>query len=448
MIQKVYCLILIFITSYSLKADEGMWLPQLLSEMNHDDMQAAGLKLTAEDLYSINKSSLKDAIVSLNGGSCTGEMISSEGLMLTNHHCAYGSIQSHSTLEDNYLDEGFWAMDRSQELPNEGYTVSFLVSIIDVTERVLTELGDDVIESDRNSQLRNIFNSIAQESTEGTDHTARVKSFFGGNQFYLMTYISYKDVRLVGAPPSSIGKYGGDTDNWMWPRHTGDFTLFRVYCAPDGTPAEYSPDNIPFKPKHHLPIQLEGVDNGDYTMIFGYPGSTDRYLTSYGVKQAIEVSNPTTVEIRDKKLEIMKKGMDLDNKVKIQYASKYARTSNYWKYFIGQTKGLKRMQVYEKKVDIENHFREWITSGDEERFNKYSNALDLIEEAYDKNKEIQVARTYLNEAIFQGAEIMYFSFLMNREIGEIKNFKLYLYHLMIFIKTTTLSLMKNYLLLC
>lgn len=410
---------LIFITSYSLKADEGMWLPQLLSEMNHDDMQAAGLKLTAEDLYSINKSSLKDAIVSLNGGSCTGEMISSEGLMLTNHHCAYGSIQSHSTIENNYLDEGFWAMDRSQELPNEGYTVSFLVSIEDVTDRVLTDLGEDMIESDRNSQLRKIFNTITQEATEGTDHTARVKSFFGGNQFYLMTYISYKDIRLVGAPPSSIGKYGGDTDNWMWPRHTGDFTLFRVYCAPDGSPAEYSPDNIPFKPKHHLPIQLEGVDNGDYTMIFGYPGSTDRYLTSYGVKQAIEVSNPTTVEIRDKKLEIMKKGMDLDNKVKIQYASKYARTSNYWKYFIGQTKGLKRMQVYEKKVDIENDFRAWVNSGDEERFNKYSNALDLIEEAYEKNKEIQVARTYLNEAIFQGAEIMYFSFLMNREIGTL-----------------------------
>tara|TARA_B110000879_G_scaffold31341_1_gene42897 strand:+ start:3875 stop:6274 length:2400 start_codon:yes stop_codon:yes gene_type:complete len=418
MIKKLFSIVLLSVLSFSsVKADEGMWLPQLLQSMNESDMKASGLQLTPQDLYDVNNSSLKDAIVSL-GGFCTAEMISSEGLMLTNHHCGFGQIQEHSTVANDYLKDGFWAMSRDEELPNEGLFASFLVSIESVTDRVLEELGD-VSESERNAKLRSIFNSIAAESTEGTEYNARVKPFFGGNEFYLMTYITYNDVRLVGAPPSSIGKFGGDTDNWMWPRHTGDFALFRIYCAPDGSSAEYSEDNVPFKPKHHLPIQLDGVDNGDYTMIFGFPGSTDRFLTSYGIQEAIDKSNPTTVQIREEKLAIMKTGMDANKKTKIQYAAKYAQTSNYWKYFIGQTRGLKRMKVYDKKVEIENNFTDWVNSGDEARYEKYGNALNLIEQAYEQNSKICIARTYLNEAVFQGAEIMYFSFLMNRKLANI-----------------------------
>jgi hypothetical protein len=395
-----------------------MWLPQLLQSMNESDMKDCGLQLTAQDLYDVNNSSLKDAIVALNGGMCTGEMISSQGLMLTNHHCAFDVIQTHSTVDNDYLTDGFWAMTRDAELPNEEFSVSFLVSIESVTDRVLEDLGV-VTESERNTKLREIFNEISSEKIDGTDYNARVKSFFGGNEFYLMTYITYNDVRLVGAPPSSIGKFGGDTDNWMWPRHTGDFSLLRVYCAPDGSPAEYSEENIPYTPKHHLPIQLDGVDNGDYTMIFGFPGSTDRFLTSFGIQEALEQTNPTIVQIRSEKLAIMKSGMDANKKTKIQYASKYAGTSNYWKYYIGQSRGLKRMKVYDKKVEIENKFTDWVNSGDEQRYEKFGNTLNLIEEAYDQNRELNISRTYLNEAIFQGAEIMYFSFIMNRKLANI-----------------------------
>ena len=422
MTKRIFSIVLISaFTSLSLKADEGMWLPQLLQTMNEADMQAAGLQITAKDLYDVNNSSLKDAIVSL-GGFCTGEMISSEGLLLTNHHCGFSQIQQHSSQENNYLEDGFWAMNKDEELPNEGLTASFLVSIESVTERVLSEMGD-VEESQRHSMLGKIFNTIIDEKIEGTDYNARVKSFFGGNEFYLMTYIIYQDVRLVGAPPSSIGKFGGDTDNWMWPRHTGDFALFRIYCGPDGLPALYSEDNIPYQPRHHLPIQLDGVENGDYTMVFGFPGSTDRYLTSYGIQEALEETNPTIVSIRDKKLEIMKKGMDSSPVTKLKYASKYASVSNYWKYYIGQSKGLKRMKVLDKKIEIEKDFHNWIIAGDDNRKERYGDVLNLIDGAYKDNEKVNIARQYLNEAIFQGAEIMYFSFLMHRQISSLSEDK-------------------------
>tara|TARA_B100000902_G_scaffold365033_1_gene385622 strand:+ start:86788 stop:88980 length:2193 start_codon:yes stop_codon:yes gene_type:complete len=439
-------IILLFITSIcSINlsiADEGMWLPQLLSSINEKDMQEKGLNLSAQDLYDVNNSSLKDAIVSL-GGFCTGEIISSEGLLLTNHHCAYDLIQSHSTIDNDYLENGFWAMDRDQELPNEGLFVSFLVSIEDVTEKVLTDLGE-VDQSVRNFKLQSIFKNIVNEKIEGTNYNARVKSFFGGNEFYLMTYITYNDVRLVGAPPSSIGKYGGDTDNWMWPRHTGDFALLRVYSAPDGSPSEYSEDNIPYKPKHHLPVQLDGVNNGDYTMIFGFPGRTDRYLTSFGILEALEQTNPTIVDIRNEKLSIIKAGMDIDDKTRIQYSSKYASISNYWKYFIGQSKGLKRMKVYEKKKEIENQFEKWINDGDTIRKTKYEKVLKMIEEAYEENENINIARIYLNEAIFQGSEVMYFSFLINRKFSNMPNDKLEKEIFLNEIKTEALDFYKNY----
>ena len=382
------------------KADEGMWLPQLLKVMNQEDMQAAGLQLNSEDLYDVNNSSFKDAIVSLNGGSCTGEMISDKGLLLTNHHCAYGAIQTHSSVENDYLTDGFWAMNYDDELPIDGYVVSFLVNIIEVT---------DSINAGKSAR------DIEAEAVEGTDYNARVKSFFGGNKFYLLTYITYRDVRLVGAPPSSIGKFGGDTDNWMWPRHTGDFALYRVYCASDGSPADYSDENVPYKPKHHLPIQLDGVSNGDYTMIFGFPGSTDRYLTSFGVEQALKISHPNRVNIRGKKLDIMKKWMDLDIKTNIQYASKHSSVSNYWKYFIGQSKGLKRMKVYDEKLEIENQFNKWVTNGDSSRLEKYGEALNLISSGYEQSKKIEKSLVYFFEAIWQGPEILRFSRSMFRK---------------------------------
>ncbi|MDG2263857.1 MAG: S46 family peptidase, partial [Flavobacteriales bacterium] len=417
MTKKFLSIVLAGFFSFTAIADEGMWLPQLLQAMNESDMQAHGLQLTAEDLYSVNNSSMKDAIVSL-GGFCTAEMISSEGLMLTNHHCAFGSIQEHSSVSNDYLKDGFWAMSRDEELANEGLTASFLVSIEDVTARVVAELNTDMTEQERRTKIREISKTIVDEAIEGTHYNARVKSFFGGNDFYIMKYETFKDVRLVGAPPSSIGKFGGDTDNWMWPRHTGDFALYRIYCAPDGTPAEYSVENIAYQPKHHLPIQLNGVKNGDYTMIFGFPGSTDRYLTSYGVKEALDITNQTTVDIRDEKLAIMKAGMDASKRTKIQYAAKYAQTSNYWKYFIGQSKGLKSMKVYDKKVAIEDEFRAWVAE-DEARMEKYGEALNLIESAYKTNQKIALNRTYLNEAVFMGSEIMYWSFKMNRAIESL-----------------------------
>ena len=355
--KKLFSFLLALCLSLPSFANEGMWLPLLLNR-NYSEMQELGLQLTPEQLYSINNSSLKDAIVSF-GGFCTGEIISSNGLILTNHHCGYEAIQTHSSVEHDYLTDGFWAKSYSEEKPNEGLFVRFLVRMEDVTKKVLPELKDDMTEEERDAKIREVGEKISKEATEGTDYTANVRSFYHGNEFYLFIYETYNDVRLVGAPPSSVGKFGGDTDNWIWPRHTGDFSMFRVYTGPDGKPAPYSEDNIPMKPKHHLPVSLDGVKEGDFTMIFGYPGSTDRYLSSYGVKQAIEKYNPTVVKIRDVKLDIMKKYMSVDDKTRIQYASKQSRVSNYWKYYIGQTEQLKNNKVYDKKLAIENDFAKW-----------------------------------------------------------------------------------------
>ena len=416
--MKHYLIAILLLLSYDAISEEGMWLHNLIKNINEKDLQSSGLKLTAEDLYSINNSSIKDAIVSLSWGSCTGEMISSEGLMLTNHHCAYGYIQDHSSIENDYIKNGFWAMKKTEELPNEGLSASFLISIEEVTDSIALELNDKMSESERNKKIKELSKKIIDYKSTEEGYSHQIKSFYGGNKFYLLTYETFKDVRLVGAPPSSIGKFGGDTDNWMWPRHTGDFALYRVYCGPDGKPAEFSKDNIPYKPKHHLPIQLDGVENNDFTMIFGYPGSTDRYLTSYGVKNALDIKNPTIVDIRNKKLAIIKAGMDSDQKTKIQYAAKYARTANYWKYYIGQSKGLRAMKVYDKKLNEENKFKTWfLSSSDLEK--KYGSALDLIEEGYTENKKIEINRRYLNEAIWRGAEILWWSYKTNRSIQSL-----------------------------
>jgi len=395
---------LLMLTSTNMRADEGMWIPMLVDRLNYVDMQEMGLNLTAEEIYSINNSSLKDAIV-IFGGGCTGEIISSEGLLLTNHHCGYGVIQSHSTVEHDYLSDGFWAMSKEEELTNPGLSVRFLVRIEDVSEKVLAGLNDKMTEDERSEAINKIGDEIEAEATKDTHFNASVRSFFNGNEFYLFVYEVFRDVRLVGAPPSSIGKYGADTDNWMWPRHTGDFSMFRVYTAPDGSPAAYSEENVPMKPKHYLPVSAKGVKQGDFAMIMGYPGGTDRYLTSYGVKLAVDESNMTIVKIREEKLAIMREGMDADDAVRIQYASKYARTANYWKYFIGQTKGLKRLKVYDKKVELESRFNSWVNANPARKA-KYGAALPDIEKGYDIQREYNLSRWYYREGVYRGAEIL------------------------------------------
>ena len=398
---------LLFLFQLNSRSDEGMWVPLFLESMVYEDMKEMGLKLTPDDIYSINNSSLKDAIV-IFGRGCTGEIISDQGLLLTNHHCGYGRIQAHSSLEHDYLTEGFWAASYDEELPNPGLTATFLVRIEDVTEKIITALGSETDEKERSGIIRTTSGEIEKEATEGTHYTASVRAFYAGNEFYLFVYETFRDVRLVGAPPSSIGKFGADTDNWMWPRHTGDFSLFRVYTDKDGKPADYSEDNIPLVPKYYLPISLEGADEGDFSMILGYPGSTERYMTSYGVKMALAITNQTIVDIRDVKLKIMMEDMQKSDEVRIKYASKYARTSNYWKYYIGQTKGLKRLKVYDKKVALENEFKDWVAE-DSRREEKYAGTLENIESAYDKISGVELARVYLNEAIQRGSEILGFA---------------------------------------
>ena len=347
--KKLFSLILIAFLTLNSNANEGMWMLQMLKKLNEAEMQKLGFKLTAEDIYSINQSSIKDAIVRLNGGMCTSEIISDQALVLTNHHCSYDAIQSLSTVENDFLTNGFWAMSKDQELPIQGMYVSFLQRIEDVSDKVNSQLSADMSEEERSQAMDAIFKEIEAESSEEGRYETKVKTFFEGNEFYLMVYENYNDIRLVGAPDESIGKFGGDTDNWMWPRHTGDFSLLRIYSAPDGSPAEYSKDNVPYKPKHHLPVATDGVKEGDFTMIMGYPGSTDRYLSSFGVQQALDIEQPARVELRGEKLRLMKEEMDKSDKVRLQYASKYAGISNYWKYFIGQQAGLKRLKVYDKK---------------------------------------------------------------------------------------------------
>ena len=380
-------------------ADEGMWLPLHIERLNYRDMDKMGLQLTADEIYSINHSSLKDAIVNLGGGFCTGEIISDAGLMLTNHHCGYSLIQRHSTVENNILANGFWAQTKAEELPNEGLYVQFLVRIEDVTKDVLQKVNNKMTEEQRSYAIETAIDEITKAAQGASHYDIKVKSFYEGNEFYLFVYETFHDVRLVGTPPESIGKFGGDTDNWMWPRHTGDFALFRVYSAPDGKPAKYAPENIPLKPRHHLPVSLDGVQENDFAMVFGYPGTTNRYMTSYGVKLAIEKTNPARIKIRGKKLDIMKMYMESDAATRLAYASKYAGVSNYWKYFIGQTKGLENLDVYAKKVALEEELSAWI-SDKKSREYEYGNPLEEIETAYQNVEDITLPFYYHLEAGF------------------------------------------------
>lgn len=397
------------------KADEGMWLPLLINK-NFAEMQRLGLKLTAEDIYRVNNSSLKDAILNF-GNFCTGEVISKDGLVLTNHHCGFEAIQSQSSVQNNLLANGFWAMNREQELPSPGLTVAFLVRMEDVTEKILSKIDPNSKEKDQT--IEDLSAEISKTATEGTHYNAEVKSFFEGNTYYLFVYETYKDVRMVGAPPSAIGKFGGDTDNWMWPRHTGDFSLFRIYSGPDGKPAEYSKNNIPLKPKHFLPISLKGVKEGDFAMVMGYPGGTERYLPSEGVRLAYEQTNPARVKLRGKRLEIMKEDMDKDEKVKIGYAAKYAQISNYHKYFIGQNQGIKRLDVIGKKKAKEEEFQKWVNS-DPERSKKYGNILSQFNQLYKDNAVVNLPYIYLEEGVF-GIEILEQSYKAAELYGALKS---------------------------
>ena len=389
------------------KADEGMWLPMLLGEATYKNMVECGIKLTPAQIYNANNSSLKDAIVALGGGFCTGEIISDQGLMMTNHHCGFGTIQANSSTENDYLTDGFWAMTKEQEIPAD-FGVWFLNNISDVTDQVLEGVKDGMDEGERNSIIRKNMSSLKTTASEGKnkdDFAVQVKSFYYGNLYYMFTYNIFNDVRLVGAPPSSIGKFGGDTDNWMWPRHTGDFTMFRVYADKENKPSSYSEDNKPLKPKHSLPISIAGVQDGDYAMIMGYPGSTDRFLTSWGVKQAVDVEQPARVKIRGIKLDIMDQEMSKSQKVRIQYASKYARVSNYWKYFIGQSEQLVKNKVFDKKQKIENSFSAWYKSNGLDK--TYSESLPLIENALKNSSKYTIPKVYFQEAVV-GSELILF----------------------------------------
>jgi len=403
----VALLIFVFVLNLNTKADEGMWLPSLVGKLNIQKMSSIGCKLTAEQIYSINQSSLKDAVVALDRGSCTAEMISADGLLLTNHHCGFGEIQEHSSVEHDYLKDGFWAMNRNEELSNPGKTVTFLIRMEDVTDQVLKDITDAMDERTRTAKVREAGAKIEKEAKGETAYETRVRSLFESNKYYLFVTETFNDIRLVGAPPQSIGKFGGETDNWMWPRHTGDFSMFRVYCGPDGKPAEYSKDNVPYHPKHFLPISLKGVEKNSYAMVMGYPGTTTRYRTSNEVKYTMEVVNEVRITAREAKLDIIRDFMATSQKARIQYASKFARSSNYYKYSIGQNKGLSALNVIGKKQAIETDFLKWANETPERKA-KYGSALDSINAAY-KSRVEKVAFQYAREALLSGAEIFAFA---------------------------------------
>ncbi len=339
----------------SIIAGEGMWLPFLLAKLNEADMKKKGLKISAEDIYSINKGSLKDAIVQFGGG-CTATVVSAKGLLFTNHHCGFGQIQSHSTLEHNYLKDGFWAKTMDEELPNEGLTALFVVKMEDVSDRVLKDVVSTMTEKERQSKIDQNISELKKSYKKESDQDLLIRAFYEGNQYILFVTETYKDVRLVGTPPSSIGKFGSDTDNWVWPRHTGDFSIFRIYADKNNRPAAYSKDNVPYKPKHSLPISLDGVAEGDFTMVYGFPGRTQEYLPSIAVEQIANQLNPIRIGIRDKALAVMGDYMRKDEKTNIQYASKYASIANAWKKWIGESMGINRTNGVQKKKNYESEF--------------------------------------------------------------------------------------------
>ncbi len=372
------------------KADEGMWLMMLIQRLNHVDMQRQGLHLTPEEIYSVNQSSMKDAIVSF-GGFCTGEIVSQRGLIFTNHHCGYDAVAGASTPSKNYLKDGFWAKNFKEEIPIPGLYVRFLVKMGDATQRINSKLTPAMTEEERKDIIFQQYKEIEKEFSENGKYTIVTKDFFNGNEFYYFVYQDYKDVRLAGAPPSSLGKYGGDTDNWEWPRHTADFSIFRVYADAAGKPAEYSAGNVPLKPKHSLPISMKGVAPGDFSMIVGYPGRTNRYLTSYGIKQLVEKDYPGWVEASKAAMDVMKKYMDKDETTRLSYASQYASVANYWKNRAGTIDAVLKNGTIDEKKKLEQEFNQWaLLPGNQE----YYGILDKIDAYYKQISERNRERNY------------------------------------------------------
>lgn len=385
-------LLTIFIAPMSLMADEGMWLLNMMERMNYKDMQKCGVKLTAEQIYSINNSSLKDAIGWFSNG-CTSEIVSDQGLVLTNHHCGFDAIAGLSTKQDNILDNGFWAKSKSEERAAPGVTLALVVRIEEITAEVMDSVKG-MNPEERNNALGKIYGSITKRATEGNHYEAQCRQMFDGNAYYLFVFERFTDVRLVGTPPQSIGKFGGDTDNWMWPRHTGDFSVFRVYSDKDGKPAPYSADNVPYKPKSHLKVTTNGVKEGDYAMIMGFPGRTNRYLFSQGVEMATDMIDPTIVKLRDVRLKAWKEEMDKDTDVRLSLASDYASVANYWKYYQGEAAQLKNNNVFEIKQKEERKFGKWASSQDE-----FKGVLAEVEKTYTAYKPFANQYIYLREGV-------------------------------------------------
>lgn len=401
--KKLLLFVFIVQLGLSAKATEGMWLPLLLSQLNEAEMQSLGMKMTAEDIYSVNQGSLKDAIVHF-GGFCTGEVISSQGLVLTNHHCGYGQIQSHSSLENNYLQDGFWAGSQAEELPNPGLFVTFIVRIEDVTDAVLENVTEDMHPKERQSWVDKNLPGVEAAAELEAFQEAKVRAFFEGSKYYLFVTETYRDIRLVGAPPSSIGKFGADTDNWVWPRHTGDFSLFRIYAGPDNKPAEYSPDNKPFKPRHHLPISLDGISEDDFTLIFGFPGRTEQYLPAVAVEQRVEVVNPVRIGIRDRALNVINAAMKADPGVRIQYASKQSRIANAWKKWIGESQGILATGGIAKKQAYEAEFAQRVKA-DPDFQKRYGGLLPEFERLYTEMGPYIKANTAVGEIAGRNIEL-------------------------------------------
>jgi hypothetical protein len=389
--------LLIVITSRTSTADEGLWLPFLLEQHNQARMQEMGMHITADDIYSLNQSSIKDAIV-LFGRGCTGSIVSDQGLVFTNHHCGFGSIRNHSTVENNYLDEGFWASSQKEELPNPGLTVTLLKKMEEVTDSVLQGVVPDMTEAQRDALIKKNSDRLSKNVQKNSPYNAFIRAFYNGNQFYLIYTETFRDIRLVGAPPYSIGKFGGSTDNWMWPRHTGDFAVFRIYANAQNQPADYSEENMPYKPAHHLPISLKGVSEGDFTFVYGYPGRTNVYLPSQAVELIAEATNPHKVRLRQQRLNVFDKYMQTDPQIRIQYASKDAGVANGWKKMMGESNGVRRLDAINKKANLELAFQAWSLAGDEQRKALYSNILPSFSEAYQSLTPYALATDYMNEA--------------------------------------------------
>ncbi len=404
MIKRLFFLLFIVLFIQTAYSDEGMWILPLVKDINMNRMKELGWKLSADEIYSVNHSSIKDA-VPMFGHMCSSEMISADGLLLTNHHCGYDYIQSHSTVEHDYLQDGFWAMSRSEELPNPGLTATFLVRMDDVTMRFDSVLSDTMSEHSRKAAIDELSQRLISEATDSTHYIAEVHNFFKGNVFYLMIFEEFLDVRLVGAPPESVGKFGGDMDNWMWPRHTGDFSFFRVYTAPDGKPAAYSEKNIPYKPKHFFPISLKGIKASDFAMVVGYPGKTDRYCTSYEIREMQEVINPNRIKLRGLRQEVMERRMKDNDTIRIKYSAKYSTSSNYWKYSIGQNDCFRKFKTLEYAQAREEAFRKWVNS-DSARIRKYGDCLSLIEQSFTERRQLKNAQQYIYETVYNSIDMI------------------------------------------